>query len=122
MHDDYIVGYSVDVEKKNIVIKTYNNTKKKQSAILFSEVLTHSFKCIIDYNIISDIEEHEISAFCIENQKKKKKMKGYCWPIDYQTEKELITFLKNNGYKYIRVNSSYGMFGWILAKTYEILK
>ena len=73
MHDDYIVGYSVDVEKKNIVIKTYNNTKKKQSAILFSEVLTHSFKCIIDYNIISDIEEYEISAFCIENQEELKK-------------------------------------------------
>lgn len=49
-------------------------------------------------------------------------MEGYCWPIDYQTEKELIEFLKNNGYKYIRVNSSYGMFGWILAKSYEIVE
>lgn len=49
-------------------------------------------------------------------------MEGYCWPIDYQTEKELIAFLRNNGYKYIRVNSSYGMFGWILAKSYEIVE
>ena len=122
MHDNYIVGYSVDVKKKNIVIKTYNNTKEKQNEILFLEVLTHSFKCIIDYNIISDIEEYEISAFCIDNQEELKKMEGYCWPIDYQTESELIEFLKNNDYKYIRVNSSYGMFGWILAKSYEIVE
>ena len=122
MHDNYIVGYSVDVEKKNIVIKTYNNTKEKQSEILFLEVLTHSFKCIIDYNIISNIEEREISVFYIENQEEKKKMEGHCWPIDYQTEKELVAFLRNNGYKYIRVNSSYGMFGWILAKSYEIVE
>lgn len=65
----------MDVEKKNIVIKTYNNTKEKQSEILFSEVLTHSFKCIIDYNIIFDIEEREISAFCIDNQEELKKWK-----------------------------------------------
>ena len=75
MHDNYIVGYSVDVEKKNIVIKTYNNTKEKQSEILFLEVLTHSFKCAIDYNIISNIEEREISVFYIENQEELKKWK-----------------------------------------------
>lgn len=75
MHDNYIVGYSVDVEKKNIVIKTYNNTKEKQSEILFLEVLTHSFKCVIDYNIISNIEEREISVFYIENQEELKKWK-----------------------------------------------
>lgn len=78
MHDNYIVGYSVDVEKKNIVIKTYNNTEEKQNEILFLEVLTHSFKCIIDYNIISDIEECEISVFCIDNQEELKKMESYC--------------------------------------------
>lgn len=122
MHDSYIVEYRVDFEKKNMVIKTYNNTKGKQYKILFSEVLTYSFKCIIDYNIISDLEEREISAFCNENQEELKKMEGHCWPTDYQTENELIAFLRNKGYKYIRVNSSYGMFGWILAKSYKIVE
>ena len=122
MHDSYIVEYSVNFEKKNMVIKTHNNTKGKRSEILFSEVLTYSFKCIIDYNIISNIEEREISTFFNENQEELKKMEGHCWPIDYQTEKELIAFLRNSGYKYIRVNSSYGMFGWILAKSYEIVE
>lgn len=122
MHDDCIVAYNVNLEEKIVVIQTYNTTKKKQRKICFSGVLTHSFKCIIDYNVISDIEECEISEFFNENQVELKKMEGHCWPIDYQTEKELIVFLRNNGYKYIRVNSSYGMFGWILAKSYEIVE
>ena len=49
-------------------------------------------------------------------------MEGYCWPIDYQTEQELTDFLVDNEYKYIKINSSYGMFGWILAKSYKITK
>lgn len=66
MHDNYIVEYSMNFEQNNIVIKTHNNTKGKRSDISFSEVLTHSFRCIIDYNIISDIEEREIGDSIVE--------------------------------------------------------
>ena len=120
MHDDYIVGYSANLEEKSIIIQTYNNSENKQKKICFSEVLTHCFKCIIDYNIILDIQECEIRSFAKDNQEELIKMKGYCWPIDYQTEQELISFLAVNGYKYIKINSSYGMFGWVLAKRYKI--
>lgn len=120
MHDDCIVAYSVNLEKKNIIIQTYNSIKKKRGKICFSEVITHSFKCIIDYNIISDIQECEISSFFSNNEDELIKMKGYCWPVDYQTEQELIQYLRTNEYKYIKINSSYGMFGWILAKAYKI--
>ncbi len=120
MHDDYIVGYSVNLQEKDMVIQTYNDSEKKQKKICFSEVLTHCFKCIIDYNIILDIQECEISSFVKDNQEELIKMEGYCWPIDYQTEQELIEFLVAKEYKYIKINSSYGMFGWILAKSYKI--
>ena len=120
MHDDCIVTYSVNLEEKVLVIQTYNNTQKKHRKICFYGVLTHSFKCIIDYNIIADIKEYEINNFIIDNQEELRKMEGYCWPIDYETEQELIQFLRTNEYKYIKINSSYGMFGWILVKSYEI--
>lgn len=122
MHDDCIVTYSVNLEEKVMVIKTYNNTEKKYRKIQFNGVLTHSFKCIIDYNLIADIRECEISRFIIENQEELTKMEGYCWPVDYQTEEELIGFLRMHKYRYIKINSSYGMFGWVLAKSYEIEK
>lgn len=122
MHDDYIIGYSVDLKEKDMVILTYNNKEKKQNRICFSEVLTHCFECIIEYNIIFDVQECEICNFVKDNKDKLIKMKGYCWPVAYQTEEELINFLSTNEYKYIKINSSYGMSGWVLAKSYEICK
>lgn len=119
IHDDYIVTYSVNLKERVISIQTYNSIKKIYRKIYFSGVLTHSFKCIIDYNIISDIHECEINSFIIDNQEELVDLEGHCWPVDYQTENELIKFLLINEYKYIKITSSYGMFGWILAKSYE---
>lgn len=118
MHDDYIVQYSVNIPEKRLIIQTYNN--KKERRICFSDVLTHSFKCIIDYNQILDIDEYKIDDFIVENRAELKELQGYCWPISYQNEEELKTFLITNQYKYIKVNSSYGLFGWILARSYQI--
>lgn len=122
MHDDYIVTYNVNLKRKEVIIQTYNSNEKIQREVHFFNVLTHSFKCIIDYNIISDIQECEINCFINDNQEELKKMEGYCWPIDYQSNQDLIDFLIFNEYKYIKINSSYGMFGWILAKDYQISK
>lgn len=119
MHDDYIVGYSVNLKEKDMVLHTYNHNEKKEKRICFSGVLTHCFKCIIDYNIILDIQECEISNFVKDNQEELIKMEGYCWPINYQTDQDLIDFLVAKEYKYIKINSSYGMFGWVLAKSYK---
>ena len=120
MHDSYIIAYSVNLEERKLVIQTYNNIKKKQGKICFYEVLTHSFKCIIDYNIILDIQECEISFFFNDNKEELIKMQDYGWPIVYLTEQELIDYIRTNEYKYIKINSSYGMEGWILARSYEI--
>lgn len=120
MHDDYIVEYSVNLPEKKLVIQTHNNNEKKERRICFFDVLTHSFKCVLDYNQILDISEYEIGSFIVDNKAALKELEGYCWPIDYQNEEELNAFLIVNGYKYIKVNSSYGLFGWILAKSYQI--
>ena len=82
--------------------------------------MTHSFWCILDYNQILDINDYEIDCFINDNQIELERLKGHCWPIDYQNEKDLKGFLIENGYRYIKITSSYGMFGWILAKSYHI--
>ena len=120
MHDDYIVEYSVNISGKKLVIQTYNNNEKKERKIFFYDVLTHSFKCVLNYNQILDISECEIGSFIVENKLELKELEGYCWPINYQNEEDLKTFLIANDYKYIKLNSSYGLFGWILAKSYQI--
>lgn len=120
MHDDYIVEYSVNISEKKLMIQTYNSGEKKAKRVCFFDVLTHSFKCILDYNQILDISEYDIGSFIADNKADIEELIGYCWPIDYQNEEELQNFLYINGYKYIKVNSSYGLFGWVLAKSYQI--
>ena len=43
-----------------------------------------------------------------------------CWPINYTNSEELKKYLIENKYQYIKINSSYGMYGWIIAKDYTI--
>lgn len=120
MHDDYIVQYSVNLSEQKLILQTYNNETKVEGKISFSDVLTHSFRCILDYSQILDVKEYGIDSFIADNQVELQELKGYCWPIDYRNQEELKTFLMDNGYKYIRINSSYGLFGRGLAKYYEI--
>lgn len=120
MHDNYIVSYNVNLKQRALIIQTYNKTKKEEENIVFFDVLTHSFKCILDYNQVLDISDYRIDSFFNDNQIDIKEMHRYCWPIDYQDEKELKEFLIANEYKYIKISSSYGMFGWVLAKSYQI--
>lgn len=120
MHDDYIVQYSVNLFEQKLILQMYNNETKAEGKISFSDVLTHSFRCILDYNQILDIDEYGIDSFIVDNKAELQELKGYCWPINYQNQEELKTFLMDNGYKYIRINSSYGLFGWVLAKSYKI--
>ena len=120
MHDNYIISYNVNIRDKVLSIQTYNNIKKREENIYFYEVLTHSFKAILEYNQILDIDDFEINRFISDNQIEISEMKKYCWPIDYQNIGELESFLTTNKYRYIRINASYGMFGWVLAKSYKI--
>lgn len=118
VHDDYIVNYNVDLQEKKLTIQTYNNYEKRKKKIVFSDVLTHLFKGALEWNQVLDIFEREISCFVKDNQKELQEMEGYCWPICYQTEQELFSFLNDNKYKYIIIDSSYGMSGWVLAKSF----
>ena len=45
--------------------------------IYISEVLTHSFECILQYNQILDIEECEIDIFISENKTELEEMQGF---------------------------------------------
>ena len=119
MHDDYILGYVVNLLKKDIVIKI-GELQQINQKVVFYDVLTHCFENITDYNIVFDICEHDISSFFMENKEKINVGKNYCWPTYYETNEELLLYLKNNGYKYIKIESSIGMCGWVLAKSYEI--
>lgn len=115
MHDFYISGYSVDFEKSTLHFKIYNNKNIKKD-LVFTGVLTYSFKNILKHNQVLDIEESLIDLFLEENEAEISESKCYYWPINYENMEALKKYLLENQYKYIKIFSSWGLNGWILAK------
>ena len=97
----------------------YKTVNKHRKYAVFGKQFVMRFT---DSGIILDIYECEINRFVQDNHEELTKMEGYCWLVDYDTEQELIAFLTGNEYKYIKIESSYGMSGWILAKSYRLIE
>jgi len=120
VHDNLIIGYEVDLENKTVKLNTYNKKENTRVSLLAVDVLTHSFENILLDNIILAVEESSTQTFLEDNSKVLLCKKDYCWPIDYEGIDELENFLIDNEYKYIKIYSSYGLTGWILAKKHII--
>lgn len=121
MHDNQIISYNVDFKNKTILIHTYDVNEEKYADLLFRDVLTHSFCNILVENIILDIEILSIDSFIDENRDMIEEGNSYCWPTTYESEGELQSFLINSSYKYIKIYSSYGMDGWVIAKKISLI-
>ena len=63
-----------------------------------------------------------MNAFIEENEEYLEEMKRYCWSIQYQNLQDLSDYLIINKYKYIKIVSAYGMFGWVLEKDFQIIQ
>lgn len=120
MHDYIITSYTVDFKKKTIEIYAQDPDKKESSQFLAQEVLTHSFNTILEYNIVSHIQEYSIDNFIKNNLTTIEELQQSSWPINFEDIEELKDFLIHNHYKYIEISCSYGLQGWVLAKSYQI--
>ncbi|MGZ9640379.1 hypothetical protein [Bacillus cereus] len=120
VHDNIIISYQVNLEKKEIRIHTLTELGKNVY-IVFSDVLAHRFNTQISYSIIFNIDEDPLSDFFKKNKKLLEQEKPYGWPTDYEDIKELEKTLVKENYIYYNICASYGLSGWVLAKKLEIL-
>lgn len=122
IHDNEIISYEVDLKNQKIIIHTENPYSEliKNADIIFSDVLAHFFKTELSGSIIFDIDKYDIIQFLKDNSDLLKTEKNYGWPIDYNTIEELTERLLKDQYSYYVISSSYGLNGWVLAKSYVI--
>ena len=119
IHDNIIIKYSVDFENSNIIINTINEDGEKVD-IIFKDVLTCAFENQQKNSIILDIEERKSKEFISDNIELLKR--DYGWPIEFNNIEELNSTLETQKYKYYVLQSSYGMYGWILATGLQEIK
>lgn len=120
MHDSQLISYCVDFETKTLSMRAYLVKKDQQIELVMKDVLTHHFENILNENILLDIEETHIDCFMDENIELLKNAKDDCWPMVYDDIDGLKKYLLQNRYKYIKIYSSFGLCGWVLAKGYNL--
>jgi hypothetical protein len=122
VHDNEILSYQVDFEHEQLLLKTryfFGDHLTENTDIIFDGYLTHIFNHECKGSILFDIEECPLSIFIEREHEMIAENRNYAWPINYQTDDtraELTAFMQENGYKVFEVSSSYGLYGWVLAK------
>ncbi|MGYP001623835110 len=119
IHDNIIIKYSVDFENSKIIINTINENGERVD-IIFENILTCAFENQQKNSIILDIEERTSKEFINDNIELLKR--DYGWPIIFNNIEELNNTLETQKYKYYILQSSYGMYGWILATGLQEIK
>lgn len=122
IHDCEICAYEVNVDRKTIVLHAKDGglNEGKNIVISFSGVLSHNFDNVIYQNVIFDIDEADITYFLKEYSDLIQRGKNSCWPIYYETEEDLIQYLKTNSYKIFCIYPSIGLNGIVIAKGFKV--
>ena len=124
VHDNKLVGFSVDGSAKRIVLNTINDeqTPVEHTDVVFDGVIDHFFRDALLPSIIFDIEPAD--ATFVLTRYLDVISTGYRrggWPSFYDAE---VSAMENNisaaGCTIFTIESSYGIDGWIVARTMQI--
>ncbi|MBP2099023.1 hypothetical protein [Enterococcus rivorum] len=119
IHDYEIKRYSMDFVTNELVFKIEKNNNFKK--IIFYKVFAYHFSDEMAYSVILDLEERNLDHFFKMNKKLLNDRKNYGWPIMYEDNDELRKKIEESHANYYLMRSSYGMGGWILAESVEII-
>ena len=127
-HDHIIEKYQVNFKDKTLVVETRyfddrfpENMINEKTDIVFSQYLTHVFGSAMSGTVIFDIKERPLSHFLKSEKITLEISKSSAWPMWYETEEELCSFLQENEFKAFHIGSSYGLNGWVIAKNMELI-
>lgn len=115
IHDSTILNYQINFECSKIEV-TVVTEKDIQLKISFEDLFAFHFENQLPDSILLDVVEANVNYFATDNKELLDKSKNYFWPMEYEYIEEIINFIKENSYKYYKLQASYGLNGWVLAK------
>jgi hypothetical protein len=126
IHDNVLVSYEVLADKREILLRTrFPSTKSERTDIIFRGVEGYYFHHDNFETIIFDVVEISVVRILEDDGDRFDEGWRFAWPGRWNTESEADrrAYLAERGVKGFELSSSYGMSGWILAKSVErILK
>ncbi len=121
VHDNEILSYQVDIANNvlTMVTKFYD---WEDTTIVFSGFLAHKFERVMSGpNIIFDLHQISIQKFVDENREQLTHDLPYGFPIGLvKTCDELINVLEARDYKVYQIDSTLGLYGYVIAKDISI--
>lgn len=122
VHDNHIFKYSVDFEKKELILNTKSEDQESID-IIFSDLIAYLLEDTIIGCTILDLEEWPVEDvisclgedYIMEHKK-------YGWPFDFTNITDFKKKAIENKIIIYNLASSYGMSGFIFAKSVNYIK
>ena len=125
IHDNAILSYQVNFETETLILKTqyYIGDTCENTDVVFTGYLNHIFYDIAseNQNIVFDIEEYPMNRFLEHEFELLEKRNNYCWPLSHKNMDEVINFFQSNAFKVYSIDSSCGLWGFVIAKEMDVV-
>lgn len=119
IHDGIIIGYSSNFIE-HVLCLNVKTVCDNIVTITFENYLAHEFKHVKEGSILFDIEPVNWDVFFTQQEKKFESFLQYAWPIWCDSMEKLKHYLHENAYKCFIICSSFGLNGYVFAKSYSI--
>ena len=121
VHDNNIYAYAVLCERRRLILYTQfmDGAKQEYTDVIFDGVVAHHFQDVPAGNILFQVEEVDVEDIVRGWSDLFADRKNYGWPndIDYDGTEQLLTTLRQRGARGFEISSSYGLHGWVLARS-----
>jgi len=123
IHDNRVVSYEVDGERRQIVMHTRFEAREptEHTDLIFEGVLAYHFENDNFGNILFGVEEIPVPQLVASYRSLFEKGTKYAWPGPWNTSPEVsVRDFESQGAKAFEISSSYGLAGWVVAKSYHL--
>jgi hypothetical protein len=121
IHDNRVISYEVDGERRRIVLHTRFEERDPVECtdLVFEGVLAYYFENDNFGNILFGVEEIPVAELVARNRRLFEEGSKYAWPGSWNESPEVsIQHLESARARAFEISSSYGLGGWVVADSY----
>jgi hypothetical protein len=120
IHDNRVISYEVDAERRCIVLHTRFDERHpvEYTDLIFEGVLAYYFENDNFENILFAVEEVPLPQLVRADRALFEEGSKYAWPGSWNTSPEAaIQYFETEGARAFEISSSYGLTGWVVAES-----